>query len=228
MRALDESLALELLEHGNALAPLDRAVLLAASFSGMPAAQAAELPLDRRDRLLIDARIAAFGPRIAFFARCTHCGEAHEADFDLRGLPPAAIEADVPAQVAGRSLRLRPPTSSAVAAAARMGEPTGLLAACVSDAPEAAGASFVAEVEAALARAFPLLDVRFELACCACARTFGTRFDIAAWLWGEVEAAARRAIDVVDRLARAYGWSEQAILGLSPVRRALYLSKVTG
>jgi hypothetical protein len=224
MRTLDESLALDLIERGARLLPLDRAVLLTWVLGEIEPSMAADLPLDRRDRYLLDARIATFGPHVELFARCTHCGEAHDADFDLTQLP-GAVEAPVEIIVAGRLVRLRAPSSRALADVALSGVPTALVDACVEDA-SAAGADVVAAIESALVRSFPLLDIRLELECSACARNFGVRFDIVAWLWRELEEMAVRAIDTVDRLARVYGWSEREILGLSATRRALYLAKV--
>ena len=225
MRLVDEQMALALVERGGTFAPLDRAVLLAAAISGVSAAEAADLPLDRRDRLLIDARIAAFGPQVALYASCPQCGEPGEAAFDLGGLPPASPQASVTAPLAGHTVGLRAPTSREVAEAVRDRRPERLAAACL----EAGGppvATDLGTVEAAVEQAFPLLDIRVALACGTCATATAVRFDIAAWLWREVEALARRAVDAVDRLARTYGWSEAEILQLTPGRRALYLAKV--
>jgi hypothetical protein len=47
--------------------------------------------------------------------------------------------------------------------------------------------------------------------------------DNAGILWREVALAARRLLAEIHRLARAYGWSEQAITAMSATRRATYL-----
>ena len=46
MRAIDERLALQLVEEGTGLAPLDQALLLVSSVQDLPAASAAELAVD--------------------------------------------------------------------------------------------------------------------------------------------------------------------------------------
>jgi hypothetical protein len=225
---LDEILALSLIEQGSRLMPLDRAVLMASAFGGLAWDDAARLPLDQRDRILIDARIAALGSSIEFFARCPSCEEGNEAGFDLRALPEAAGQATVTCDVAGERLLLHAPSSRDIGAAALSGEPGSLLAACVKEGEVSADPRFAQAVEAALGEAFPLLDPRFEIACSACDAGFSIRFDIATWLWREIEQLGARAIDVVDRLARVYGWSEGEILGLSPIRRSLYLARSSG
>ena len=47
--------------------------------------------------------------------------------------------------------------------------------------------------------------------------------DIAGFVWREVALAARRLLTEIHRLARAYGWSQQAIAAMSTPRRAAYL-----
>jgi len=51
--------------------------------------------------------------------------------------------------------------------------------------------------------------------------------DMARFLWMEVRAAARRLLGEIHQLASAYGWSERAIAGMSPGRRAAYLEMLS-
>ncbi len=226
MLALDDHVALELVERGERLTPLDRAVLLAATLDNVSPKLAADLPVDIRDRLFIDARIANFGADISFFARCPNCGEGNEADFDLKALPGAVEAGMAAACVAGNEIMLRAPTSAEIAAALLRGDQAGLTVAIAGTAARPEDSHWVSELEDALAETFPLLDIRFDLACGACGDVVSTRFDIASWLWREIEGVATRAIDAVDRLARAYGWTEREILALSPRRRARYLERL--
>ncbi|HKX90971.1 MAG TPA: hypothetical protein VJM15_00885 [Sphingomicrobium sp.] len=225
MRALTETLALELVERGVGLSPLDRAVLLVATIDGVSSKRAGELPLDQRDRRLIDACIQSFGSRIVFFARCPECREGHEAEFDLSDLPTVGVR-EVECEIDGRVVRLSPPTSRSVAKAAVAGDPAALLRSCVQNVPARPAADFAAKIEAQLADSFPLLDISFELRCEACKTAFNSRFDVGEWLWRQVCDLAQRAVDAVHTLARAYGWSERQILRMSPARRAMYLARV--
>lgn len=69
----------------------------------------------------------------------------------------------------------------------------------------------------------PQADIRLNLTCPECAHAWTVLFDIASFLWTEVNEWAERMLQTVYRLAAGYGWSEQEILRLSPVRRQLYL-----
>jgi len=109
-----------------------------------------------------------------------------------------------------------------------------LLARCVSrvrrDDDELDAASLpddvIAAVAADMARNDPDADVRIALECPACSTTWETRFDIVSYFWGELDDWAQRLLADVHTLARAYGWSERAILALSPARRGIYLDMV--
>ena len=78
-----------------------------------------------------------------------------------------------------------------------------------------------------MAEADPQAEVDVDLVCPACAHRWTMLFDVLAVLWADVTRTARRLLQEVDALARAYGWSESAVLGLTAQRRALYLEMVT-
>ena len=65
-----------------------------------------------------------------------------------------------------------------------------------------------------------------DVTCAACGANFQSDLDVAAFVWTEVEAHARRVLLDVDILARAYGWTEGDVLALSEARRAAYLRLV--
>ena len=72
----------------------------------------------------------------------------------------------------------------------------------------------------------PAAAVAFSLACPACAHAWTPPVDLADALWAELQRAAERTLIEVDALARAYGWTEEQVFGLSPARRAAYLQLV--
>ncbi len=77
-----------------------------------------------------------------------------------------------------------------------------------------------------MAEADPLADARLALSCPACGRPWEAAFDVVAFLWGELDAWARRTFAEVHALASAYGWREADVLALSPERRRIYLDLV--
>ena len=76
--------------------------------------------------------------------------------------------------------------------------------------------SVVEAVEAAMARADPIGDLRLDLTCPACGHNELVALDVAGYVWAEVDAWARRLLEEVHVLASAYGWSEGQIVALGP------------
>ncbi len=87
-------------------------------------------------------------------------------------------------------------------------------------------ASVVTALEEALDDADPAADIRVPLTCQDCGNAWSETLDPVGFAWQAVETTARRLATDVHLLARAYGWSEGEVLGLSPFRRHLYLSAV--
>ena len=79
-----------------------------------------------------------------------------------------------------------------------------------------------------MAAADPQADVELALSCPACGHAWPAAFDIASFLWTEVDAWARVLLHEIHALASAYGWREADILALSPRRRRAYLELIGG
>lgn len=207
-----------------------------------------ELSLGERDRLLVALRERLFGTTLRARTSCPDCGEVLElalATSDL--LEVGSAPEEVVVRSGGLAVRCRPlrPADLADAAvtesaeAARMllvsravlaieeefGDPTEPAAAS-ADPAEQLPAAVVAVVEAALAEADPLADVELPVQCEACGAQWTSPFDIVSYLWQEIDSWAQRLLADVHTLARAYGWSEQEVLALSPHRRRRYLELV--
>ena len=84
----------------------------------------------------------------------------------------------------------------------------------------------VAAIEAALEAGDPLAVCDFEVCCPACGAVSECAFDIASFLWHEVESRAMQIVRDVHVLAREYGWHEADILAMPASRRRLYLEMV--
>jgi hypothetical protein len=91
------------------------------------------------------------------------------------------------------------------------------------DAPDALPETVVDALGEAMLEADPQAEVELSLTCPDCAHGWNAAFDVVAFLWQEIEARAPRILGEVDTLAARFGWSERAILQLSPWRRQRYL-----
>lgn len=236
MRALDASAILAVWEVGQQQHPLDRALcMLAAGLPELTLGDLAQLPIGRRDALLLELRAQTFGPRIDGFAHCDHCKEQLEVSMPARSLVADTVDADaVDVEHEGYRVVFRLPTSLDVAAAERdhdevavdtllarvivSAEKDGVLVK-TEDLPDEV-VTAVGERAAALD---PTSDIVFAPVCPACGSTSEVPFDIGAYLWAEVRFHARRLLAEVHRLAHAYGWREADILALSTSRRRAYL-----
>lgn len=158
-------------------------------------------------------RLRARGAALQVLATCPSC--AAQMEFDLPAdfaLPPAS---DAPLSVQGHDLRL--PRLDDIG-------PQGLaLAALSGPAAPWEDAQFRAEAEAALEAADPALSVTIALPCPDCGVQADHLLDPLLFAWDQIDQTSRRLLAEVSALARAFGWSEAAILALSPARRAAYL-----
>jgi hypothetical protein len=226
-------------ERGLERSPPRRALdLLAWGWMDEPAERLAALPVGAREGRLAELRAALFGPLLVLSARCPACDAQVELSLPLAELRAAPPPAELRIETDGFTLVARPPTAADLAdaaacasleravtllrervlvAAERGGEPVA--------ATELSAAALVA-LDDALEAADPLGDPRVAVTCLSCAQGWTAPLDLAAVLWDELDAWARRTLRDVHSLARAYGWSEAAILALSARRRYVYLSLI--
>ena len=211
--------------------PLDRALLLySVAAPDRDPSLLAEQPLGRRNEALLRLRQSLFGDALGCCVDCPCCGERLE--FSLRASSLLALDRDDAADVELDGLRFRLPTTRDLARIAGESEENAgaqkLLQLLIEpDQPIDAGSMerLAEPLTRALGAADPCLDFALELACPACAHSWTASFDIAAHLWGEIDARSRRLLDEIHILARSYGWSERAILELSDARRMAYLER---
>jgi hypothetical protein len=217
--------------------PVDQALLLLKlAQPELTPAQAAALTVGQRNALLLELRSKTLGPTLHGSARCTQCSAELEFslnDATLRAPEPESKEYTV--TVDDYVVRFRLPDSVDLAAvtgcqgveAARL----LLIERCVLDAQrsgrEISTQALSDRVTAALAEAVaehdPEIDIRVRLTCAMCGHTWSAVFDIVSFFWAEIDTLARRLLQDVHILARAYGWREADILALSTRRRQYYL-----
>ncbi|WP_433727439.1 hypothetical protein ACQP2Y_12405 [Actinoplanes sp. CA-051413] len=211
-----------------------RALALAGAACRRDPAELSDLPLGRRDALLLDLRERCFGPQLSSETSCPRCAERLELMLDVADIRVPVEEAPddrCHVEVAGVEVEFRLPTSGDLLALGSAGGDARrrLLETCVverSAGSEALSDEILAGVAARLPVADPQADVVLSLACWSCGHEWDAPFDVAAYLWMEVDAYARRLLFDVHSLASAYGWSEAEVLAVSPARRRFYLDEV--
>lgn len=212
-------------EEGAGEHPLDRALGLIAAVEGTPRGEAAALPIDRRDRALYRIAARLFGDRINLIVACPDCAGETELSFYASDALAVPASAERVALADGSVCRL--PDSRDLAAALRAPEPEAVLLAALLDAP-APDPARAAEAETALARAGGLADLTLAHHCDACGADGEAAFDILDYLWRRISAEAQRLLRDIHVIARAYGWSSDAVMALSPGRRAAHIALIEG
>jgi len=230
---------LEAWESGLGADPVDRAVpLLETLYS---AKDLGDLAPGAWNRLALRARALLFGADCDTVAECPACGAQLEAAIPVEALlagepvPPAVDEISFGAV----SVRYRPPTRGDIAALAAypVDEATArLLRRCVTEirSPEREMAldelseEQLSALDEAIALADPDAVIEVALACPECGETARLPLDPASFLWDEIDRWALGVLCEVAELATAFGWSQDAILAMSPWRRQAYLALAAG
>lgn len=223
---------LDLWEQGTALGPVERALALAEAAGAEPA-ELRGRPYGRTNAGVLALRQAIAGPDLAATAGCPDCGTRVEFAVGAPGLLTHASPRDGGAVEAGEYVVVwRSPTPEDLLEAAGAADPAWALrhrclvvATMTGDPvdPATVPGDLLDRVEAAMAEADPLAEVLVGLTCPECGRTFESDLDPGSFVWAEVDARARRVLQEVDTLARAYGWTEAEVLDLSEPRRSTYL-----
>jgi hypothetical protein len=190
--------------------------------------------LGDRNRALLAMRAALFGPVWPLSSDCPACAVECEFEVDAMALAEA-LKAAPPNDSNGAfewrgcTIALHAPTSDDLRGIAGHHDiPTAaraLFAHCLPADVDAAELTDedVRLLEREIERLDPAAVVTFILACPNCEHEWTSPFDVAAAFWAELKRSAELFFTDVDSLARAYGWTEEQVIGLSPVRRAAYL-----
>lgn len=240
MQTLGAAQLLRVWEQGIGLPSPRRALaLLRAACPDSSGEAIAALTLGQRDDLLLQLREHLFGSRLDLAVPCPNCREPLESTLEVAevraGPAPAALEQRL--RIDDRCIRFHAPTAGdlvdlpADPGAARL----ALLSRCVIEASstdqngagvETLPDAVVEAISTAMSAADPHADTELALACPACGHRWQCAFDIAAFLWREIDAWAQRTLREVHALARGYGWREDDILALTPTRRQIYLEMI--
>lgn len=212
-----ESDLLAVWENGLGVSPVHRALGLAVA-GGADPATVADLSVGQREAIVLSLRERCFGARLPCAVTCPECAEQLELDLTVEDV--RAEPADGGTTVLVDGVELRPVTSRDLLAvdANRPDAREALLSRCV-----VSGSPSLDAVAAFVSTADPQADVLVPLDCVSCGHAWQAPFDVAGYLWVEVETYARRLLLDVHALAGAYGWTEADVLAVSPTRRQFYL-----
>lgn len=223
MRALIGELLLLAWDKGITGHGLDRPLtMLSIAMPEMPREHLAELPIAKRNMLLLQLRALTFGRVLKAYATCSGCATPLEFSVSVDAL---LARADELAAQSNSSARLRPVNSCDLLSILSARNPEDaedlLLHRCLipGTLDSVASVALRKEFEAVNASA----EIVFTLECAACSRRETADLDIARFLWAEVCRAAARLLAEVHTLASQYGWSEDAIAAMSPHRRSAYM-----
>lgn len=215
-------------------------ILLVAACPELKPDAAAELSIGQRDERLLQLRERLFGPKLVNTAACPECSERVEwenriADIRIPSLHDESMTKEFEFKTDNYHLHFRLPNSLDIADVIhnedRDNAIKDLLTRCILKAECAGEGQAVDQLPAhviqSLNRRIEALDqqadIRIQLRCPACSHSWEAQFDIAGFLWTELNDWAESMMQTVHKLAVGYGWSEREILNLSPIRRQLYL-----
>jgi hypothetical protein len=235
-----DSHLLEVWTNGRTARPVRRTELLLAAAGLDPASDPTLGAVDAR---LLDFQEGTFGPHLDMVVDCPACRQRLELAFDVADLR-VETSAPGPREIVSDDgevrVRFRPPTLADLGVISGTGSLDAarrlLVERCVVDARrgrdtiDAASLpdDLLGRIGEAMAEADRQADLRLELRCPECGHGWDTPFDVASFLWLEIDARARGLLSDVHALARAYGWTEAEILRLPAARRQAYLELVLG
>lgn len=225
----------ELAAEGGALLLLDRC-LVGRDAASVEPGTARSLPVSDRDRLLAALYRMLFGDHIEADTACTRCGEAFSLRFTLTSLVDAQ-RARHPDGVSGPDaagcfhldgvvFRLPSTADLDTVLTTAPGERSGALLRAVVVAGAATGREEA--IEAAMEALGPTLDVELDSVCPHCASHQRPRFAIAAFLERRLTGERRFLVREMHRIARAYGWSYETILGIPRNDRQAFVRLIEG
>lgn len=232
MPALSAASVLDLWEGAIAASPIDRATaILTATWPELSAAEAAELSVGVRDRLLLAARATSFGAMLNGRARCKACDGDIDLAFDIgQALAEPAAPPQLAIEAGGASVTCRRPAVGDLAALSRAGlwgaeASRFLVERClITRPPQVLADETVEAIGEAIVGTDPWAELVLEADCPDCGARVNLLLDPASVIWADIEARAQNLLAVVARLARAFGWREADILALSEPRRRGYLA----
>ena len=236
MGAADPGWLLRAWERGSTASPAARGAVLCEAAGVTPSLDAAlDLSLDALATALARTYREAFASSASGLLTCEGCGQVLDVEVPLGVLADAEASPGetVLTTPSGRAVRVRVPTTRDLLHARDSHDVlTSLVERCVSDAdPDALSAvplegDDLAAVDAALEALAGAAAVSVSATCPSCGAALSAPVDVTEFVWERVQQHAPALLADVADLARSFGWTEDVILALSPLRRRSDLTMV--
>lgn len=189
-----------------------------------------QMSIERREQTLLEIRRKLFGRKFSSIARCPSCGEMiqWEMQYSDFQVAPGEPEEKFSFESDGYLIRYRLPREQDL----KEDDVAEILKRCLVqvsrgdeevDAAEAPASVWTA-LEREMETKSPLSSSEINLACPECDHEWSLHFSVIEFLWTELDQWARRFLNDIGTLALHYGWSEQELMRMNPVRRAYYLN----
>ncbi|MFG2106445.1 hypothetical protein [Micromonospora chersina] len=195
--------------------------------------QARRDALGVRNQRMLTLHRAVVGRPIEAVVACPGCNADSEFVVpveEICALPKPSPEAAVRLAVGDVGVRFRLPAVADLEALAGSSYTTGIrrLAArtCLDGDPPSLGESDLERLAQEWEALDPAGSIRVDLSCADCARAIAANVDPAEFVARDLDRTVKRLLREVDVIARAYGWSEDAILGLAAERRRWYVDLI--
>lgn len=244
MRSLSAQDMLEVWEAGLSQSPVYRSLnILAHAFPEVTPAELAKLDISQRDSCLLDLHESSFGASIDGFSECPHCFERLEFSLKTDEIRlTIRSSGDNKGQLfelaeGNYRIRYRLPNSLDLIAATQC--ETGkamdvIMCRCIIELNRGDVPVSTDELTEQVRQAFAaqmadhagFAEILLDIACPACGSDNKTLLDMPSFLWSEISSEAKRLLRETHVLARAYGWREADIQGMSSTRRHMYLEMV--
>jgi hypothetical protein len=201
----------------------------------------AGLSIGERDSKILALHESLFGSQLEGLVTCPSCGDLMEISLfttDLLSSSKGGMIEPVTYCENRFEITFRLPTSSDLDAIAGSTDASiarqELFRRCILSSyhkkkaipPEKIPPEVVESVIGLMEESDPLADIRISLQCVSCGNSWEDTFDICSFLWSEIHSWAIRTLRDVHILACAYGWQENDILAMNPLRRQIYLEMV--
>jgi len=243
MQTLNPQQLIKVWALGTTQSPIDRALtLLSLALPNSTYDELARLSIGERNSHLSAIREHYFGSTMVCLADCTICKEPLEFTLDTALFNKRSNEVDIeslkPVVLEDYYFRFRILNSVDLKQAALRAEVQPaqriLLQRCIVAISYQDTACSIEEVPETVLQQFadymqqidPLAQIIIQMNCPACSNKAALTFDIAAFLWEELNAKAKQILNEVHELAYAYGWSEDSILAMSTAHRQFYLTRL--